>query len=74
MESEWKLEGKNLLYTVMKCQIATEGNKFDTYVCHTSREAFKGALNYAFGNRAELDIKKLISRGDKKCEVVIRLP
>ena len=73
-ESEWKLEGKNLLYTVMKCRIATEGNKFDKYICHTSREAFKGALNYAFGNRAELDIKKLISRGDKKCEVVIRLP
>jgi predicted hydrocarbon binding protein len=73
-ESEWKLEGKNLLYTVMKCHIATEGNKFDKYICHTSREAFKGALNYAFGNRAELDIKKLISRGDKKCEVVIRLP
>jgi predicted hydrocarbon binding protein len=72
-ESEWKLEGKNLLYTVMKCHIATEGNKFDKYICHTSREAFKGALNYAFGNRAELDIKKLISRGDKRCEVVIRL-
>lgn len=73
-ESEWKLEGKKLLYTVMKCRIATEGNKFDKYICHTSREAFKGALNYAFGNRAELEIKKLISRGDKMCEVVIRLP
>ncbi len=72
-ESEWKLEGKNLLYTVMKCRIATEGNKFDKYICHTSREAFKGAMNYAFGNRAELDIKKLISRGDKMCEVVIKL-
>ncbi len=73
-ESEWKLEGKNLLYTVMKCHIATDGDKFDKYICHTSREAFKGALNYAFGNRAELYIKKLISHGDKKCEVVIRLP
>jgi len=73
-ESEWKLEGKNLLYTVRKCHIATEGNKFDTYICHTSRETFKGALNYAFGNRAELEIKKLISHGDKLCEVVIRLP
>lgn len=72
-ESEWKLDGKNLLYTVRKCHIATEGNKFDKYICHTSREAFKGALNYAFGNRAELDIKKLISHGDKLCEVVIRL-
>ncbi len=72
-ESEWKLDGKNLLYTVRKCHIATEGNKFDKYICHTSREAFKGALNYAFENRAELDIKKLISHGDKLCEVAIRL-
>ncbi len=72
-ESEWKLEGTNLLYTVRKCNIATEGNKFDTYICHTTREAFKGALNYAFENRAELEIKKLISRGDSMCEVVIRL-
>jgi predicted hydrocarbon binding protein len=73
IESEWKLEGKNLLYTVRKCNIATEGNKFDTYICHTSRETFKGALNYAFGNRAELDIKKLLTHGDKFCEVVIRI-
>jgi predicted hydrocarbon binding protein len=73
-ESEWKLDGKNLLYTIRKCHIATDGNKFDKYVCNTSREAFKGALNYAFGNKAELEIKKLISHGDKLCEVVIRLP
>ena len=73
MESEWKQEGKNLLYTVRKCHITTEGNKFDTYICHTSREAFKGALNYAFGNRAVFEVKKLISHGDKLCEVAIRL-
>ena len=29
IESEWKLEGNNLLYTVKKCNIATEGKKFD---------------------------------------------
>ena len=74
VESEWKLEGRNLLYTVRKCNIATEGNKFDTYVCHTARETFKGALNYAFGNKAVLDIKKLLTHGDKFCEVVIRIP
>ncbi|MCZ7403056.1 MAG: hypothetical protein O8C61_12605 [Candidatus Methanoperedens sp.] len=73
MESEWKQEGKNLLYTVRKCHLTTEGNKFDNYICHTSREAFKGALNYAFGNRADFEVKKLISHGDKLCEVVIRL-
>jgi len=74
MESDWKLEGKNLLYTVRKCNIANDGNNFDTYVCHTARETFKGALNYAFGNMAQLEIKKLLTHGDKFCEVVIRLP
>jgi len=54
-ESEWKLDGKNLLYTVRKCNLASDGNSFDTYVCHTARETFKGALNYALGNRAELE-------------------
>jgi predicted hydrocarbon binding protein len=72
--SEWKLEGKNLLYTVRKCHIAAEGNTFDTYICHTAREMFKGALEYAFGNKAELDIKKLLSHGDNFCEVMIRIP
>ncbi len=74
IESEWKLEGNNLTYTVKKCNIATEGNKFDTCVCHTARETFKGALNYAFGNTAVLEIKKLLSHGDEFCQVVIRLP
>ncbi len=73
-ESEWKLEGTNLFYIVRRCNLATEGNKFDTYSCHTAREVFKGAMNYAFGNRAELDVRKLISRGDNVCEVIIRLP
>ncbi len=73
-ESEWKLGDKNLLYTIRKCGIATEGNTFDTYVCHTAREVFKGALNYAFGNRAELEIKKLLTHGDNLCEVLIRIP
>ncbi|MCZ7362087.1 MAG: hypothetical protein O8C58_01915 [Candidatus Methanoperedens sp.] len=74
IDSEWKFEGKDLLYTVKNCNIATEGNTFNTYICHTSRETFKGALNYAFGNRAELEIKKLLSHGDNFCQVVIRLP
>ena len=72
--SEWKLEEKNLLYRIKLCNIATEGNTLDTCVCHTARETFKGALNYAFGNRAELNIKKLLSHGDNFCEVVIQLP
>ncbi len=72
-ESEWKLDGNNLLYRVMKCNIVAEENTFDTYVCHTARETFKGALNYAFGNKTELSIIHLLTHGDNYCEVVIRL-
>jgi len=73
-ESEWRSEGKDLLYTIKKCNIVAEGNTFDKYICHTIRETFKGAINHAFGNRAELDIKKLLSHGDNCCEVLIRVP
>ncbi|MCE8426063.1 MAG: hypothetical protein J5U17_09850 [Candidatus Methanoperedens sp.] len=73
-ESEWKADGKNLLYTIKKCNIVAEGNTFDSYICRTIRETFKGAMNYAFGNRMELDIKKLLSHGDNCCEVLIRVP
>lgn len=72
--SEWKLEENSLLYTIRRCHIVAEGNAFDTYICHTAREAFKGAVNHAFGNKAELDIIKLLSHGDSFCEVVIRIP
>lgn len=72
-DSEWKLEGKNLLYRIRKCGITREGDTFDAYICRTAREAFKGALDYAFGSRAELDIKKLITHGDNICEVSIKL-
>lgn len=73
-ESEWKLEGNNLLYRIKKCNIVTEGDTFDAYVCRAAREAFKGALGYAFGNNAELCIKRLVTHGDNNCEVSIRLP
>lgn len=73
-ESEWKVEGKNLVYIIKKCNIASEADRFDMYLCHTGRETFKGALDYAFGNKAELEIKKLISHKDKFCEVVIKIP
>ncbi len=72
-ESEWKLEGNNLLYRIRQCNIVMEGNTVDTYVCRAAREAFKGALGYAFGNRAELEIKRLVTHGDSYCEVSIKL-
>lgn len=71
--SEWKLDGKDLLYTIRKCNIAGNGNEFDNYVCHTVRETFKGAMSYAFGNKAELFTKHLLTHGDDFCEVIIRM-
>lgn len=71
-DSELKLENKNLLYRIRKCNITREGDTFDAYVCRVAREAFKGALNHAFGNKAEMEIKKLITHGDNYCEVTIR--
>ncbi len=73
-ESEWKIEGKNMLYTIKKCSLASEGDTFDTHICHTARETFKGAMNYAFGNKAELEVTKLVTHGDNICEVMIRIP
>lgn len=72
-ESEWKLENQHLLYRIRKCNIVMEGDSFDAYICRTARDAFKGALDYAFGNRAELGIKKLITHGDNVCEVSIKI-
>jgi predicted hydrocarbon binding protein len=72
-ESEWKLEGNSLLYRIKKCDIVMERNTVDTYICRAAREAFKGALNYVFGNRAELEIKRLVTHGDNYCEVSIKL-
>jgi predicted hydrocarbon binding protein len=73
-DSEWKTEGNSLLYRIRKCTITMEDNNFDAYVCRASREAFKAALDYAFGNKADLEIKKLKAHGDNYCEVVIKLP
>ncbi|MDO8726985.1 MAG: hypothetical protein Q7J35_13025 [Candidatus Methanoperedens sp.] len=72
--SEWKLENRDLIYTIRQCSISETGNTFDRYICHTIREAFKGVLSQAFGNKAELKINNLMSRGDSFCEVSIRIP
>jgi len=70
-DSEWALDGKNLFYKVKKCGIAE--NDPNKCICHTIRETFKGAMNYAFKNKAELYVQKLLSQGDNFCEVVIRI-
>lgn len=71
--SELRLENKNLLYRIRRCNIVREGDTFDAYICRAAREAFKGALSYAFGNKADMEIKRLITHGDSYCEVTIKL-
>lgn len=73
-ESEWKIDRNNLVYTVRKCNIVTEGNTVDKCVCQTIRETFRGAVNHAFGAQAQLEIRSLLSHGDNCCEVLIRVP
>ncbi|MCX9081074.1 MAG: hypothetical protein OIN83_02635 [Candidatus Methanoperedens sp.] len=72
-DSQWALDGKNLVYTVRKCSIARPEDDYNKCICHTIRETFIGAMNYAFGNKAVLDVQKLLSQGDNFCEVVIRI-
>lgn len=72
-DSELKLDGNNLLYRVRKCNIVSERDTFDAYICRAAKEAFKGAINYAFGNKVELEIRRLLSHGDDYCEVVIQM-
>lgn len=69
-DSELKLDGNSLLYRVKRCNIVS-GDKFDAYICRAAREAFKGAVGYAFGNRADIETKRLLSHGDNCCEVNI---
>jgi predicted hydrocarbon binding protein len=72
-ESELRLDGNGLLYRVGKCNIISEGYKFDEYICLAAREAFKGAANHAFGNKIDMKIKRSLSHGDNYCEVIIQL-
>lgn len=74
IKSEWKLEGKNMRYEVSKCIMVEDGNKFENHVCHFIQETFRGALNHAFGNKAELQIRKSFTKGDTSCEVVLQIP
>ena len=71
-QSDLKLENGILRYAITKCGIATEDNIFNPHLCHTMREMFKGALNYVFGDKVELEFTKSLSRGDNLCEVIIR--
>lgn len=74
-ESEWKSDNKNnMVYTIKRCNIVSDGNTVDQHICHAIRETFKGAMSYAFGNQAEMEVNNLLSHGDNFCEVLIRIP
>ena len=66
IKSNWELRSNSLRYTVNECAYANDPNK-----CHMHREIFKGAIEYAFGDLADVDAIKLLSHGDEYCDVYI---
>ncbi|HEY9246032.1 MAG TPA: hypothetical protein VIO11_04215 [Candidatus Methanoperedens sp.] len=74
IESEWRVDRNNLLYTVRKCNLFEKGGTFDKYICHIIQETFRGALGCVFGNKVELEVRRSLAGGDIFCEVVIHLP
>lgn len=66
IESDWDMRTNSLRYTVQQCAYADDPKK-----CHMHREIFRGALEYAFGDSADVDIIKLLSHGDEYCDVYI---
>ncbi|MDF1558059.1 MAG: hypothetical protein P1P80_07770 [ANME-2 cluster archaeon] len=66
IKSNWDVRTNSLRYTVPECAYADDPNK-----CHMHREIFKGAVEYAFGDLASIDVIKLLSHGDEYCDVSI---
>ncbi len=63
-QSEWELYEHTSRYTVRKCPISGNAD-----LCHIHRNVFRGALEYTFEGRAEIEIIKLLSHKDDHCEV-----
>jgi predicted hydrocarbon binding protein len=70
-QSEWHYENNSLIYIVRKCSLVNLKGTFSTEICHLTRGIFKGSLEYAFKGNAELNIIKLLTHGDDRCEVCI---
>jgi len=68
IRSSWDIRKSSMEYTVRECAYADDPSK-----CHMHREIFKGALGYAFGSLAEVEIIKLLSHGDEYCDVSIHV-
>jgi len=71
--SEWKSLDGSICYTVKKCNLVQIGGSFNIDICQFSRGFFKGAIEHAFRNDAEVSVIKLLTHGDERCEVCIRV-
>ncbi|GFO96850.1 hypothetical protein ig2599ANME_1041 [groundwater metagenome] len=71
--SEWKSLDGSICYTVKKCNLVQIGGPLNIDICQFSRGFFKGAIEYAFKNDAEVKVIRLLTHGDDRCEVCIRV-
>ena len=58
-------------YIVEKCNLVQIGGDFNIDICQFSRGLFKGAVEYAFKNKAEIEVIKQLTHGDDRCEVCL---
>jgi predicted hydrocarbon binding protein len=71
--SEWRQVDENsVCYTVKKCNLVQIGGAFNIDICRFSRGVFKGALEYVFKSDVDVQVIKLLTHGDDRCEVCIR--
>lgn len=72
--SEWRsVDESSICYSVKKCNLVQISGSFNIDICRFSRGIFKGALEYVFKNGAEVKVVKLLTHGDDRCEVCIRV-
>ncbi|RZB32756.1 MAG: hypothetical protein AEth_00434 [Candidatus Argoarchaeum ethanivorans] len=70
--SEWKSLDKNSgCYTIKECSLVQIGGEFNINVCQLMRGFFRGAIEYAFNNHAEMKVTKQVTHDDDMCEVCI---
>ncbi|HEY9246858.1 MAG TPA: hypothetical protein VIO11_08435 [Candidatus Methanoperedens sp.] len=71
--SEWRASDDAFCYTIQQCNLVQIGGPFNIDICQFSRGFFKGAIEHAFRNNAEMKVVKLITHGDDRCEVCIKV-
>jgi len=58
-------------YTINKCNLVYIGGELNVDICEFSCGFLKGAIEYAFKNKAEMKIIKQLVNNDDKCEFLI---